>query len=132
MELLTDILIIVLLISVIALIGYLFLVLKSISKNIENMEKDVHQLSKKSIPLLEELRETIEKFNGIADSTQNKINEINEVFHSVKSVVYKFIPQKNSFQKEGTSKNPVANLIKNLQAISKGVSAFWNSYKTNK
>jgi hypothetical protein len=96
------------------------------------MEKDVHQLSQKSIPLIEELSETIEKFNEIADSTQNKINEINEVFHSVKSVVYKFIPQKNSFQKEGNYKNPVADLIKNLQAISKGVSAFWNSYKTNK
>ena len=131
MVLLTDILIVLLLIAVIALVVYLILFLIKVSKSIEAMERDVHQLSQKSLPILEDLNETIQKVNEIADQAQNKFDEVNNAFDSIKSIFNKFVPQKKSHQKTGDVKNPVVDLIKKFQAISKGVSTFWNSYKTN-
>lgn len=131
MVLLTDILIALLLVAVIFLVIYLIFFLKRALQSIENLEEDVHQLSLKSYPILDDLNDCIQKINEIADQAQEKITDVNEAFNSVKSIIQKFIPQKGSSEREGENKNHIYDLIKNIQAVSKGVSAFWKSYKTN-
>lgn len=121
-----EILIIIALVLVSAWIIYSFVTLKKLNRSIDVLSADVHRLIDSTIPVLDNLNEASNKIAKIADDAESHMNELNEFVSNTKHKL-------NSFStrfKEGTDQNPVINLIKNLSALSKGVSAFWEKYKS--
>lgn len=123
---LIEILIIIALILVSALIVFCFVTLKKLNRSIDVLSADVHRLIDSTIPVLDNLNEASNKIAKVANDAESHMNELNEFISNAR---YKLNSLSARF-KEGTDQNPVINLIKNLSALSKGISAFWEKYKS--
>ncbi len=123
---LLDILTIILIVIVAALCIYLFTTLRKVNRSIDVLSADLHRLIDSTLPMMENLNEASEKFNNIASDAERHMAEFNELVSSTKS---KF-SSLSAKVKEGKSHNPVFNLVNNLNAISKGISSFWQNYKS--
>lgn len=123
---LLEIFTIVLIILGCVLIVFVLIALKKLIRSIDVLSADVHQLIDSSIPFVENLTKASEKIVNVADDAERHMAEFNELVVNTKE---KF----NSLGtrvKDGASHNPVVNLVKNLSALSKGISAFWDKYNT--
>ncbi|MCZ7604062.1 MAG: hypothetical protein QY331_06715 [Melioribacteraceae bacterium] len=123
---LIDILTIILILLVCALIIFVFITLNKLNRSIDVLSADIHQLIDSTIPVVSNLNKAAEKFANIADDAEAHMQEFNEMVRNTKE---KF----NSLStrvKDGANQNPVINLIKNLNAFTKGISAFWEKYKS--
>ena len=124
--LLLDILTIILILLVCALIVFVFITLKKLNRSIDVLSADLHQLIDATIPVVQDLKKASEKIANVADDAETHMAEFNDLVRNTK---VKF----NSLStrvKEGANQNPVVNLVKNLNALSKGLSAFWDRYKS--
>lgn len=121
-----DIITLIVLIIVGALCVYLFVTLKKLNRSIDVLSADVHRLIDSTIPLVEELRESSKNLNKITADAERHMTDFNEFVSSTKTKVSSL----STKVKEGSNQNPVLNLIKNLNAISKGISSFWQNYKS--
>lgn len=117
-----DILLILLIIVGIVLCIYLIITLSKLNKTLDLVENGLQNTNHKLDPILENLNLIVEKAVNISDETQRRVNDISNTIQSVKDTVTKF-----SFRGKGDSgsKNPIQELLSNLTAVSKGVSAFW-------
>ena len=123
---LIDILTVILIVLVCALILFVFVTLKKLNRSIDVLSADVHQLIDSTIPVVENLKTASEKLANVADDAEKHMADFNEFVTNTKT---KF----NSLStrvKDGATQNPVMNLIKNLSAISRGISAFWEKYNS--
>ena len=123
---LIDYLTIVLLIIGIILGIYLIFAIKKLLQEFSRIQQDVHDLYERSIPLIENADESLKKFNRITDEADHHISKLGEFFENIK-VNYTRI--KDRIEKSKTE-NPAYDLYKNLTAISKGFSTFWNKLKS--
>lgn len=121
-----DIITLIVLIIVGALCVYLFVTLKKLNRSIDVLSADVHRLIDSTIPMVEELHEASQKLNRVAGDAEKHMSDFNEFVSSTKTKVSSL----STKVKEGSNQNPVLNLIKNLNAISKGISSFWQNYKS--
>lgn len=121
---LIDILLVLLIISAAALCVYLIVTLSKLNKSVEVLQKDVHNLIEKTIPVMENLEEVTGKFNRVATEAEERWMDLNSAIETAKDKVSRFSLKSSS----GRSDNPVHQLIKNLTAVVKGVSAFWSEF----
>lgn len=121
-----DIVTLIALLIVSALCVYLFITLKKLNRSIDVLSADVHRLIDSTIPMIEELQDASKKLNRIAADAENHMTDFNQFVSSTKTKVSSL----SAKVKEGSNQNPVLNLIKNLNAISKGISSFWQNYKS--
>lgn len=123
---LLDILTIILIVLVSALIVFVFITLRKLNRSIDVLSADLHQLIDSTIPVVENLNKASQKLANVADDAEKHMADFNEFVSSTKT---KF----NSLStrvKDGANQNPVMNLIKNLSAFSRGISAFWDKYNS--
>ncbi|NJO89879.1 MAG: DUF948 domain-containing protein [Chloroflexia bacterium] len=73
---LIDILIIILIVAAIALCIYLIFTLNKLRKSFEAMQHDVHLISEKTIPVLENLEEVTKKAAQITSDAEEQLEEI--------------------------------------------------------
>jgi len=120
-----DILLILLIIVGIVLCIYLIITLSKLNKTLDLFQNGLQTTNDKLDPILENLNLIVEKAVNISDETQKRFNDIGNTIQSVKDTVNKF-----SFRGKGYSgsKNPIQELLSNLTAVSKGVSAFWKKF----
>ena len=123
---LVDILTIVLIVLVAILCIYFFVTLKKLNRSIDVLSADVHRLIDSAIPMFENLSESSRRLNKIAGDAERHMEDFNEMVSSTKAKVNSLTTR----VKEGKTQNPVLNLVSNLNAISKGISAFWQNYKS--
>lgn len=123
---LVDILTIVLIVVVLALCIYLFSTLRKLNRSIDVLSADLHRLIDSTIPLVDNLKESSERFNNIVSDAEKHMADFNEMVSSTKEKVSSLTTR----VKESKTQNPILNLVGNLQAISKGISAFWQNYKS--
>ncbi|MFC2134902.1 DUF948 domain-containing protein [Bacteroidota bacterium] len=120
---LIDILLVLLIIAASVLCVYLILSLSKLNKSVEDLQKDVHQLIEKTIPVLENLNEVSNKFTRVASEAEGYWDDLNSVIDNAKEKVSRLSLKPST----GRSDNPVQQLIKNLSAIVSGISAFWSA-----
>ena len=121
-----DILLIILVASAIVLCVYLIFSLKKINVTLNQLQNDVHNISEKTLPILDNLQQVSEKINNITERAANQINDLTNSIQKVKDKIFFLKPR----DKKSSSENPVNNLIKNLSAVSKGIIAFWQKLRS--
>lgn len=120
-----DLLLIILIILASTLVVYTIITLKKLMTKVEAVTSDIHNFIEKANPVLEELSDVSRRANKIVSEAENYWDEIDR---SIRKVKEKISDVKNlNFM--GDAENPAKDLIKNIKAISKGVSAFWQAFR---
>ncbi len=121
-----DIFLLILIIVAIVLAVYLIISLRKINVTLDYVQKDLALLNEKLTPILDNLALVTEKAIKISDETEKRVLDISETIQNVKNTVSKF-----SFKSSAGSynKNPIMDLVNNLQAVSKGIATFWSKLK---
>lgn len=121
-----DILTIILILLVAALIVFVFVTLKKLNRSIDVLSADLHQLIEATIPVVKNLDKASEKLANVAEDAEDHMEEFNELVRNTKMKINSL----STRVKEGANQNPVVNLVKNLTAFSRGISAFWDKYNS--
>lgn len=102
---------------------YLIIFLKKINITLDLVQSDLHNVNNKLEPILDNLKVVTEKAANISNETEKRVLDISNTIQNVRNTVSKL-----SFKSSGASSNrsPIIDLLSNLAAVSKGVSAFWN------
>jgi uncharacterized protein YoxC len=124
--LLIDILTIIVLLLVSALIVFVFITLRKLNRSIDVLSADLHQLIDSTIPVVENLNKASEKLDNVAGDAERHMADFNEFVSNTKIKINSL----STRVKKGANQNPVTHLIKNLSAISRGISAFWEKYNS--
>ena len=124
--LLIDILTIILILLTCALIVFVFITLRKLNRSIDVISADLHQLIDSTIPVVENLNKASEKLAKVADDAERRMADFNEFVSNTRTKINSL----STRVKKGANQNPVMNLIKNLNAISRGISAFWEKYNS--
>jgi len=122
---LTQILLILLIITATALCIYLILVLKKLLIQLSDLQKDIKQLVDTTIPVLRNLNEVTLRANRIVSSAENYWEGIER---SIENVRMKFSNFKSVARFDG-AEYPARNLVQNLKAFYRGFSTFWQEIR---
>lgn len=122
---LTEILLIILIVLASLLIIFMFTTLRKLNRSIDVLSADIHQLIDSTIPVMDNLKKASEKLANVAEDAEVHMESFNTFVANAKVKMSEI----NSKIREGKSKNPVYNLVRNLNALSKGIGAFWNKYQ---
>jgi|YelNatPaOPRAMG01_1025707.scaffolds.fasta_scaffold01092_6 uncharacterized protein YoxC len=101
--------------------------LNRITKSVKEIESDVKQLTSEVKPLAESFTVLSDNLNGITGSVRDQVDMTKEIVTNVKDRVDQILLLEEKIR--GGFEVSALDLIKNLSAISNGVSAFWNAYK---
>ena len=101
--------------------------LNRITKSVKEIELDVKQITSEVKPLAESFTALSDNLNGITGSVRNQVDMTKEIVTNVKDRVDQILLLEEKIR--GGFEVSALDLIKNLSAISNGVSAFWNAYK---
>jgi len=121
-----NILTIILLVLGSALIVFLFVTLRKLNRSIDVLSADVHQLIDSTIPVVENLKSASERLANVAEDAEKHMADFNHMVVNTKTKINSL----STRVKDGATQNPVMNLIRNLSAISHGISAFWDKYNS--
>ena len=122
-----DLLLIILIILASTLVVYTIITLKKLMTKVEAVTSDIHNFIEKANPVIQELSEVSKRANKIVTEAENYWDEIDR---SIKRLKEKISDVRNlNFMRD--AENPAKDLIKNIKAISKGISAFWQAFKRN-
>jgi predicted PurR-regulated permease PerM len=120
-----DVFLIVLILAACALCIYLIISLKKINNSIEILQKDLHELSEKTIPVVENLTVITERAARITGEAEDYWSSLTESIEGIKTKISRF--GKDSGRDK--TNRPVEDFIRNLRAIFMGISAFWDNIK---
>ena len=119
---LIDVFLIVLIVAASALCIYLIFTLNKLRKSFEVIQNDIHTISEKTVPVLENLDEITKKAAQITSDTEEQISELKTFIQSIKEKVNRVVDLPGKINPE----NRISELLKNLNAIAKGFSVFWS------
>ena len=85
------------------------------------MQHDIHLISEKTIPVLENLEEVTKKAAQITSDAEEQLEEIKSFIQNIKRKVNRVA----DFPRLINPENRISELLKNLTAIGKGFSVFW-------
>jgi uncharacterized protein YoxC len=122
---LVDALLIILILSATALCIFAIIYLKRITQNVEAVRKDLHEFVEKTTPIVENLGEVTNKLNRIVSEVEYYWEEIDISIKKIRERISGLTSLKNFRDVE----YPAKDLIKNIKAFTKGVSAFWYAFK---
>jgi uncharacterized protein YoxC len=124
---LVEILTVILLISASVLCIALIYFLYQIVKSVHSFSLNVKALSFKLDPLIESVIELSEKINSVTDEVESQIQIVRSMITDVKDRIDKILNVESKIR-DGIT-NTVMPTIKNINAVGIGVSSFWKSYK---
>ncbi len=117
-----EIFLLILIIVGIALGIYLIIALKKINVTLDFVQRDLSNVNEKLGPILDNVKVITDKAVNISNETEKRVLDIGNTLQNVRNTVSKFsITSKGS----STTRSPIQDLLSNLTAASKGVSAFW-------
>lgn len=117
-----EIFLLILIIVGIALGVYLIIALRKMNVTLDYVQRDLSNVNEKLGPILDNVKVITDKAVNISDEAEKRVLDIGNTLQNVRNTVSKF-----SITGKGSSSNrsPVQDLLSNLTAASKGVSAFW-------
>jgi uncharacterized protein YoxC len=118
---------VVALLCVSALCIYLILVLIRLRDVLSNLEKDVKDVTARTIPVLENMEYITSRVRGIADSIDDQIGTVREAITSVKSIADSVVAFERRVQDQ--VEGPVLESIAFVAAIFKGFRAFVDRFR---
>ena len=124
---LIDILVIILIILASSLILFSITTLRKLNRSIDVLSADMHQLIDSTIPVMNNLQKASEKIANVAEDAEEHMESFNHWLAGTKEKLNEL----NYKLQEGKTKNPIFSMLKKLNALSKGISAFWNKYQNN-
>ncbi|MFH0735027.1 MAG: DUF948 domain-containing protein [bacterium] len=118
---------VLLILMAVVLCFYAILAVKKLTETLSSMQVDLHTLIDKTLPVLENLDQAIDKINGMSSDLERKIYQIDKFVHTVKERIVSLVDFKDNVMPQ----NPILKLLKNLSALQKGISVFWTKMKEN-
>lgn len=117
---------IILLISASILCFALIFYLNRITHSIKDIESEIKDLSEKLKPLIETSAELSEKLNYLSGEAKGQVSIVKETIGKVVDRVEAILSLEEELRK-GLEK-PLDGFVKNLSAVSNGISAFWKTF----
>ena len=107
----------------IALGVYLIISLKKMNSTLDLLQRDIKDVNTRLEPILKNIKTITDKAVNISDETEKRFLDLSNTIQNVRNTVSRF-----SISGKGSShsRSPIQDLISNLTAASKGVSAFWH------
>jgi uncharacterized protein YoxC len=124
---LIDVLTAVVLILVSALIVFLIVYLGKITRSIQDLQKDISDLSDKLEPLVSSLADLTSKLSDLSDQAKRQLETTKGIVFSVKDRVDKILEFEEKIR--AGIDGPVMGVINQFKAISNGVSTFLSYLK---
>jgi cell shape-determining protein MreC len=127
MNLVTDILLAILIFAAIILCIYLMIFFRKSTSAIEKLQEDIHQIKIKIDPVLSNLNSISDNIVNVTDTIENQISAYAKLADEAKEKV-EILLNIDKKIKENIANSPLAELYKKLTGVSKGISAFWETY----
>ena len=124
---LIDVLTVVVLILVSALIVFLIVYLGKITRSIQDLQKDLSDLSDRVEPLVSSLSDLTSKLSDLSDQAKRQLEATKGIVFSVRDRVEKILEFEEKIR-DGIN-GPVSGFLNQLKAISNGVSTFLSYLK---
>ncbi len=109
----------------VALIVYL----KKITQSFEGLREDVRTLADEFQPLINTVTELSEKLTRLSEDLSEPVHTAKKIMYNVKDRVDTILELEEKLR--GGFEGSVSGLIKNLSALTNGVSTFWNTFRKN-
>jgi uncharacterized protein YoxC len=122
-----DVLTAVVLILVAALIIFLIVYLGKITRSIQELQKDISDLSDKLEPLVISLADLTSKLSDLGEQARRQLEATKGVVFSVKDRVETILKFEEKIR--AGIDGPISGFLNQLKAISNGVSTFLNYLK---
>jgi len=122
-----DVLTAVVLILVAALIVFLIVYLGKITKSIQELQKDISDLSDKLEPLVFSLADLTTKLTDLSDQAKRQLEATKGIVFSVKDRVDTILKFEEKIR--AGIDGPISGFLTQIKAISNGVSTFLNYLK---
>ena len=123
----TEILTVILLISASALCIALIYYLYRIVKSVHSISLNIEELSFKLIPLIESTREVSEKLIHITNEIESQLQISKSLISDIRERADKILKVETKIR--SGIENTLMPIIKNVNAVGIGVGSFWKSYK---
>jgi len=120
-----DILLIILILSATALCIFAIIYLKNLTEQIGEIHKEVRGMVEKATPVFENMEDISRRANRVVTEVEHYWEEIDTSIKNLREKVSGF----TSLQKLRDVEYPAKDLIKNIKAFYKGISAFWQEFK---
>ena len=117
---------IILLISASILCLSLIYYINRITNSIKSIESEIKDLSDQIKPLIAAATDLSEKLNNLSAEAKGQVNLVKETIGKVIDRVDMILSVEEQLR-EGLEK-PINGLIKNLSAVSNGITAFWKTF----
>jgi uncharacterized protein YoxC len=127
MNLVTDILLAILILAAIILCIYLIIFFRKSTSAIEKLQEDIHQIKIKVDPVLTNLNSISDNIVSVTDTIENQVSTFGNLADQVTDKVESLLNIDKKI-KENIENSPLADLYKKLTGVSKGISAFWETY----
>jgi uncharacterized protein YoxC len=124
---LIDVLTVVVLVLVAALVVSLIVYLGKITRSIQNLQKDISDLSDKFEPLIFSLSDLTSKLSDLSDHAKRQLEATKSIVFNVKDRVEKILEFEEKIR-TGID-GPISGFLNQLKAISNGVSTFLSYLK---
>jgi predicted PurR-regulated permease PerM len=124
---LIDVLTVVVLILVSALIVFLIVYLGKITRSIQDLQKDISDLSDRLEPLVSSLSDLTSKLSDLSDHAKRQLEATKGIVFSVRDRVEKILEFEEKIR-DGIN-GPISGFLNQLRAISNGVSTFLSYLK---
>jgi uncharacterized protein YoxC len=124
---LIDFLLIILIISASALCIALIFYLARITRSFNAMQKDLKEISTNFNPLINSVSELTEKLSIITESAQSQLDVSRSIIYSIKERVDTILELEEKVR--SGIEVPLLSIVKNLKAISNGVSTFFSYFR---
>jgi uncharacterized protein YoxC len=127
MILITDILLAILILAAIFLCVYLIVFFRKSTSAIEKLQEDVHQLKIEIDPVLSNLNSISDNIVNVTNTIESQVSSCGRLVDEAKEKVENLLNIDKKI-KENIENSPLADLYKKLIGVSKGISAFWETY----
>jgi uncharacterized protein YoxC len=122
-----EILTIILLISSLALCIALIYYIHQIGKSVHSVSADVHGLSHKLNPLIESTLELSKKIIHISNEAETQLQISKSIVCDIRNSVDKILNLETKIRNQ--VEDTVMPIVKNINAVSVGVGAFWRKLR---
>lgn len=123
----TDIFIIILLISAAAVCIALIIGLKKIIQSVTMLQKDINELTSSLKPLITSTQSLTENINRLTEDAKTQLNVSKSIITDARERFDKYLELEHKVR-DGME-NVVMPLVSSLNAVGKGFDAFWKKYK---
>jgi|SRR3972149_566011 len=124
---LTEILTVILLISASALCIALIYFIYQIVKSVQSISLNIEEFSFKLHPLIESTLELSEKLNHITYEVESQLQISKSIFSDIRAQADKILNIETKIR--SGIEDAVIPLGKNLHAVGKGIESFWRSFR---